>query len=178
MSSLAWLCLVVGCLLGSACDDLSDFHGDFEGAVVKGNFIRSCFPEDSVASLRFDPGRATGIIDLQDPEPNWLTTTDGTFNHTILEPVPKLEDDQLSLFNFPGPKRLQNYIVLARPSEGPLAGRDAFVVVSLLDEKRVELRVIARTADNSAACAEDTDAGPPRAGPREYFGLFRLARIP
>jgi hypothetical protein len=170
--------VLIGLLAG--CDDLSAFGGEFNGSIVQGNFVRSCFPPNTKATLRFDPDRAVGDVpELPSGTGNWLTTSDGTFKRTPLEPIQKLADDQLSRFDFPGPERLRNYIMLARPSEGPLANRDAIVVISLLESGRVELRVIGRTADTRQACTLDVDAGvedttSETAGPREYFGFFQL----
>lgn len=171
--------LLLLCL--TACDSLTEFRGEFELAIVKGNFVRSCFAERTTATLSFNPATATGDVSMApDGERSWLTTSDGTFDRTLLEPVRKLEDDQLSQMDFPGPQKLRNYIMLARPTSGPLTGRDAFVVVSLLDDKRVEIRVIARTGDSTQPCAIDSDGGAADAGssgvsvgPREYFGIFR-----
>ena len=180
--------LLLACAAATgACDSLTDFKGEFKLNIVKGNFVRSCFAESTTAMLSFNPALATGDISLvPETERNWFTTSDGTFTRTILEPVRKLEDDQLSQMDFPGPKRLRNYIMLARPLSGPLANRDAFLVVSLLDDKNVEVRVIARTGDSTQPCAIDADAGtapgpdagdagaaPTTVGPREYFGIFR-----
>lgn len=191
VSACLWLLLS---LCASGCNDLQEFHGSFDGSIVKGNFVRSCFPGNTEASMYFSPDWAVGDHPEAGANPNWFTTTDGTFQHTPLEPVQKLEGDQLSQFDFPGQKRLANYILLARPTSGPLAGRDAFVVVSLLENKRLEVRVIARTLDGGQACSngeERSDAGTndagtqsdagasgdqPATGPREYFGLFRLHR--
>ncbi len=186
----------VGPLLGlllacssAGCDNLTDFRGEYALTIVGGNFVRSCFAPTTTATLSFNPSIATGDVrQVPAEERNWLSTSDGTFTRTLLEPVRKLEDDQLSQLNFPGAERLRNYIMLARPTSGPLAGRDAFVVVSLIDDKKVELRVIARTGDSTQPCAVDADAavalttGTGDAGslpgsavgePREYFGIFR-----
>jgi hypothetical protein len=172
----------------AGCDNLNDFSGEFELTILNGNFVRSCFAPNTEATLSFDPSLATGDLSTVPLERrNWLDTTDGTFTHTQLEPVRKLEEDQLSLFDFPGPQKLRNYIMLARPTSGPLQDRDAFVVISLLDEKNVEVRVIARTGDSTQPCAVDADGGAALvedagdasmssgviAGPREYFGIFR-----
>jgi len=185
------LYLTLAVLSATGCDDLSSFRGEFALTIVKGNFVRSCFPATTTATLSFDPSYATGDVPFDAGlDRNWLTTSDGTFTHTWLEPVRKLEDDPLSQLDFPGPQRLRNYIMLARPSSGPLTDRDAFVVVSLLDEKKVEVRVIARTGDSTQPCAIDADGGAPidadggdlgdagpgvpnTVGPREYFGVFR-----
>src|SRR5690606_22759218 len=119
-----------------------------EGGIVQGTFVRSCFSQKTRATLQFDPDRAVGDVSLLPVGArNWLSTSDHTFERTPLEPIQRLAHDQLSLFDFPGPRRLRNYMLLARPAAGPLAHRDALVVVSLLENGRVELRIIARTDD-------------------------------
>ena len=186
---------LTGLLLGASlalggCDDLSEFQGAFDGQIISGGFVRECFPAGTRATLVFDPERAVyDESDLEASKVNRLTTSDGTFDDTPLDPIAALPHDPLSQLDFPGSRRLRNYILLARPSKGPLAGRDATVVVSLLADERIELRVIARTeptlepcagnrAERDAGAGED-DAGPepaPASEPRinEYFGIFRL----
>jgi hypothetical protein len=182
---LASFCLASVCLasLGAGCDDLSDYSGDFEGSIVRGNFVRRCFPATTRAELSFDPELAVAPVDPSKPSKlNRLTTTDGTFNQTLLEPIAALPHDQLSELDFPGPSRLRNFILLARPTSGPLVGHDATVVVSLLENRQVELRVIARTATTHISCpteSEDSAESEPALDtqnerPREYFGVFIL----
>lgn len=169
--------------LGWACDDLKDFRGNYESRIVEGNFVRSCFPADTHASLRFDPEHAVAPLGaLPRSALNALTTSDGTFTDTPLEPIQNLPHDPLSDFDFPGPQRLRNYLLLARPEAGPLAGRDALVVVSLLASDSLELRIVARTADGAPSCpgapSDTADAGDAAStsATREYFGLFRMKK--
>jgi len=166
---------------GAGCDDLSDYKGNFGGGIVKGNFLRSCFPSNTEARLHFDPEHAVApAFDVSTSLLNRLTTTDGTFDETPLEPIAALPHDQLSEFDFPGPRRLRNFMLLARPKAGPLAGRDAMVVVSLLENGNLELRIIARTADTAVACPTESEgdagaqSGDASERPREYFGVFIL----
>jgi len=176
-----WPWLLPLCL-SAACDDLSDYKGSFEGGVVQGNFVRSCFRSSTRATLRFDPEHAVASVgDLKASELNRLTTDDGTFDKTPLEPIVALSHDQLSELDFPGPRRLRNFMLLARPEKGPLAGRDAMVVVSLLENGNVELRIMARTESTEVACPTESEgdagalvAGTPAERPREYFGVFIL----
>jgi hypothetical protein len=184
------LIALMSLVLSSACDDLSEYRGKFEGGIVQGTFVRSCFPRTTRATLQFDPERALGDVSrLPVSSRNWLSTSDGTFDRTPLEPIQSLAHDQLSLFDFPGPRRMRNYLLLARPEKGPLARRDALVVVSLLENGRVELRIIARTDDATQACAVEVDGGVPEdggveadagvpegPGVHEYFGLFTLSQ--
>ena len=178
----------------AGCDDLSEFEGNFEGDIIPGGFVRECFAADTRATLVFDPEKAVfNEANVSPANLNRLTTSDGTFEDTPLSPIAALPHDPLSQLDFPGSRRLRNFMLLARPDKGPLKGRDAVVVVSLLADERIELRVIARTEPTLDKCAPDelgpkdggaSDAGPGDAGalpsgpdePRvnEYFGIFRL----
>ena len=160
--------------------------------------MRSCFAPDTHATLYFDPDKAVAPIGAPSAGPvNTLTTTDPssadrTFDQTVLDPIQHLPHDHLSQLDFPGPQRLRNFMLLARPVSGPLAGQDALVVVSLLASEGLELRVIARSADGATSCPgqpETVDAGavddqadagemvaPVVNGRYEYFGLWRMRR--
>lgn len=171
---LALPCLLVG------CDSLSEFRGSFEGRIVSGSFVRSCFEDQIEAHLTFDPAQAAGPVeDVPEDQRNRITIKSDTqtvFDGTLLEPIGLLANDTLADFDFPGQKRLRNFMLVARPDAGPLAGRDALVVVSLLATKRLELRVIARGAETDEPCADQSleDGGAPEAGIREYYGLWRM----
>ena len=173
LAALAW-----------GCDDLKDFAGTRSNSIVGGNFVRSCFAADTVLTLHFVPSSATALPDSGlDTLPNMISTGDGTFQNTPLEPIPQLPQDPLSQLDFPGPQRLRNYMMWARPATGPLAGRDALVVISLLASETTEVRVIARSADGVASCPSDleaSDAGAIGDGGavtrRDYFGLWKLKK--
>jgi hypothetical protein len=164
------------------CDSLSDFNKSFSGSIIAGSFVRSCFAENLKADLRFDPAKAQGSTQpLPDLERNWLTlsTRDDPPEEVLsapLEPIASLGNDTLIDFDFPGPKRLRNYMLTTRPKQGPLAGRDVLVVVSLLANKQVELRVIGRGEETTARCVgggpEEPDDGTLHI--HEYYGFFRL----
>jgi hypothetical protein len=156
-------------LLG--CDAVADFSGrNYEGGIVPGSFVRSCFGDGVTASVEFDPK----LLSLAGASatPSTLSTDDGVFDHTPLVAFPVLVNDNLSQLDFPGAERLRNFLLTARPNAGPLAGRDAIVVLSLLDNQRIELRVLARSLTGSSDCAtaSDDDDGTPR----QYFGVFTL----
>ena len=172
--------MLAACLLAcaaSACGDLRDFRGTYRAEIVEGNFVRSCFRSGTRATLRFDPDQAVVGRDAGASTPNTLTIDDGTFQDTPLEPIRSLPHDPLSQLDFPGPQRLRSYMLLARPSTGPLAGRDALVVISLLASEGLEVRVIARSADGAAGCPDEPEGAAPDPGARrEYFGLFRMNR--
>jgi hypothetical protein len=171
--------LLLPCLL-AGCDSLSEFRGSFEGKIVSGSFVRSCFEDEIEAQLTFDPAQAAGPVEgIPDEQRNRITIKSDTqvvFDETPLESIGLLSNDSLADFDFPGQKRLRNYMLMARPESGPLAGHDALVVVSLLATKRVELRVIARGDEADEPCPGQTldDGGAPEAGIHEYYGLFRL----
>jgi hypothetical protein len=175
---LPWLALL--CL--TACDDLKDFRGSYQGQIIGGEFVRSCFPDDTQLALQFDPNQAIERDVVVDAPPNTITTlNDDTFQNTLLEPLRNLPNDPLGELDFPGPQRLRNYLLLARPNTGKLAGRDALVVISLLASESIEVRIIARSADGVPDCPADLTpsdagmAGQPTAR-REYFGLWRMRK--
>jgi hypothetical protein len=182
VSRLVPFALVCALLACSGCDSLSEFKGSFSGPVVKGSFVRSCFTADTVAKLRFNPSTAVGrIADLADDQRNWLTLTDKEQDAVVfdaeLDSIEPLSSDTLADFDFPGQKRLRNFMLLGRSAVGPLAGRDALVVVSLLADKHLEVRVIGRAAEDDPPCSDaesDSDAGVPPARAPEYYGLFKL----
>jgi hypothetical protein len=172
------------------CDDLSEFRGDFSGSIVEGGFVRECFGPNVRATLQFDPDLTEQPSASDVTQQNRLTTSDGTFLDTPLVPLSALPHDPLSKLDFPGSRRLRSYLLFARPVAGPLSGRDATVVVSLMADERVELRIMARSGETTSACraasGEDagvSDAGLPDGGVatqgqgphvNEYFGLFLL----
>jgi hypothetical protein len=178
------LVLALGC---GACDSLSEFGGNFTGSIVQGSFVRSCFGAEWNASLHFVAPSAVGSTrGLSKEERNWLTLTDKDHNpvfDSALEPIYPLTADTLADFDFPGQKRLRNYMLLARSSIGPLAERDAVVVISLLATKKVEVRVFARAAPDDKACevppedeVDDLDAGAETPRYPQYYGLFKLSK--
>jgi hypothetical protein len=165
-------CLLL--LLSSGCDDLAEFEGEFEGTIVGGNFVRSCFAAETEATLVFDPdqvasGKSSGTA-------NRLTTSDGVFDDTPLKMLAAVPHDQISRYDFPGPARLRNYVLMARPTSGPLAARDVVVFVSLLKSGRVEVRVMGRSIRTSDSCPSETAVEGGTADPEvhEYFGVFLL----
>ncbi len=150
------------------CEDLSRFATDgesvFRGAVIgseSDSFIRRGFTPGTRMELRFDP-QISAV-----PQPGTITTSpdpvtsERVFDETPLESIAALQHDSLSQYDFPGGGRVQNYIYLARPSHGPLAGRDVMVFLSLLEDGSIELRVIAGTGDDAR---------------RDHFGIFRLRK--
>lgn len=149
--------VLVGCDSLGAYATASDevYRGSVVGVedppVLRRGFAAACELE-----MTFDPARAT---DLDQP-PGTLTTSDGTLDAVPLVPVVPLTHDVLGEYEIPSGERLRNYIFVLRPTEGPLAGREPMVFLSLMGDGSVEVRVIAGGG----------------AGPDDYFGFFRLTR--
>jgi hypothetical protein len=156
----AAIVLLLGCesLDRFRTDSHSVFHGTVTGDTAD-SFIRRGFPPQTTLDLELDPSMAQG------PMAGAITAAapDGTlyFDHTELRVIESLEHDLLSQYDFPGAGRIRNYLYDARPDDGPLAGRDVMVFVSLMDDGAVEVRVIAGTGDESRG---------------DVFGLFHATR--
>lgn len=88
-----------------------------------------------------------------------INSSDGVFQCTLADLVDPLQHDLLSQYDFPGARRLRNYIYTARVKEGVLVDRDVMFFVSVLDDNRAELRVIAGRGEEAEG---------------DYFGLFPL----
>lgn len=175
--------LVALCLLGSGCDDLDEFKatggpdGVFRGVVIGGDsdlpgggsFIRRGFPPGTELRLTFDPALANpGRVMTSPPSPGTLTTNDvcmsePSFHLTPLEPIVPLSNDLLSQYEFPGGGRVRNYLFAAHARSGCLAGRDAMVFLSLMDDGGIEARIV-------VGAGGDT--------PNERFGVFVTTRQP
>ncbi|MGE0789381.1 MAG: hypothetical protein AB7S26_27150 [Sandaracinaceae bacterium] len=161
MRSSPILCAVLVGLSG--CTGLSSFTTDpgepYSGVVVGVEdppVLRRGFAAMTELTMSFDPSRATS---LEEP-PGVITTSDGSLTDVALEPIVPLTHDALSEYEIPSGARVRNYIFVIHPTDGPLAGREPFVFVSLMTDGTVEVRVIA-----GGGAADDA-----------YFGLWRLAR--
>jgi V8-like Glu-specific endopeptidase len=161
------------------CSDLSEFDTGpgraYRGTVLGTDdaseagegapFIRRGFAEGTVLQLTFDPA-------LADSAPGQMWTDDTvcgepTFDGTTLRAIPPLAHDALSQYDFPGAPRLRNYIYLALPETGALAGQEVPVFVSLIRGGRMEARILsgfgAGPCDPFQACTC-------------FFGVFKLAQ--
>lgn len=156
------LMLALGCetLDRFRTDDHAVFHGLVTGDTAD-SFIRRGFPAGTTLDLEFDPAMAQG------PSAGTISTSspDGTdyFARTPLRVIESLEHDLLSQYEFPGAGRLRNYVYVARPAAGALAGRDVMVFISLMEDGAVEVRVVAGSGDASHG---------------DVFGLFHVLRTP
>lgn len=178
----ALLCL----LLIAACDQFSEFETDpdqvYQGQVVgvddpencpdgiDCSFIRRGFPAGAELDMKFDANEVY-------TSPGTLTTRGEacgpTFADTELLPIPPLAFDQLGLYEFPGGGRIKNYMFVARPQTGALAGRDAMVFVSLIRGGHIEVRVIA--GPGQVIC-DPNDCDELLSGRCDFFGYFDLEK--
>ncbi len=158
--------LLVIAALGAGCESYDRFRtgadGVFRGTVLgeaDDPFIRRGFAPGTVLDVRFDPDA------VERPEVGTLTTVAPDETRVLdavpLESIAPLSHDLLSEFQFPGAGRLENFLFLARPTTGPLAGREVMVFLSLLDTGEMEVRVVAGTGDEANG---------------DVFGVFRLRR--
>jgi hypothetical protein len=160
----------VGAVLSIApgCTDLTSFRGSFRGSVV-GSDDPSCPPGVSCSFIRrgFPEGTELRLDDFVPPPSDassiGTVTTVGhdAFDRTPLLRIAPLEHDELSLYTFPGAGRIRNYMFVLRPETGPLAGREAMLFLSLLDNDSVEARIMAGSGDESLG---------------DHFGYFRMER--
>ncbi len=157
-------CFVIA-VVAAGCSDLGGY-ATAPGEVYRGTVVgvedppvlRRGFASSTVLTMSFDPTRATS---LSEP-PGTVTTSDGSLTEVALEPIVPLTHDALSEYEIPQGSRVRNYIFLIRPTDGPLAGREPMVFLSLMTDGSLEARIIAGGG----------------AGPDDYFGFFRLTREP
>ncbi len=182
----AWWLWVLVAVVG--CDSLSEFEtgdGEIYTGLIAGvndpdncpdgidcSFIRRGFPSSASLDLQFNP------FDVYSA-PGTITTRGETcgssFDNTLLLPIPPLQHDQLGLYEFPGSGRLRNFIFVARPDTGPLAGRDAMVFLSLIRGGSIEVRVV---AGPGLVICDPNDCTELGAGDCDFFGFFSLGRQP
>ncbi len=157
--------------LAGGCRDLSRFSsgdGRYEGAVVKGDFVRSGMADDVRVCLSLDTDH------LQDT-PGKISSSDGRFKSETLRPIPQLWHDPLSTLSF-GEGRERNLIYVATPSstfaDGGAGGdgTDVMVFVSLMTSGSVEVRFVRGAPPPNAP-----DASTP-APSSNLFAVFGLER--
>ncbi len=123
-------------MLAVACRDLARFDsaGDhYEGAVVPAEFVRVGVSSDARMCLTLDTNRL-------EEAPGTLTTSDGRFARTSLQPIAPVHHDALSTLSF-GAGRTKNLMFSAQP--GADAGAPVLVIVSLMDSGGIEVRFVA-----------------------------------
>jgi len=183
MRRSGWICVLIAAL---GCDPFGDFstgagevyRGDIEGVNdplncpngIDCSFLRRGFPSGVTLDLTFD-------ADLQYDIPGTISTSGEdcgpTFTETPLLAIPPLAHDQLGLYEFPGGGRVRNFIFVARPDTGPLAGRDAMVFLSLIRGGNIEVRVV---AGPGLVICDPADCELINSGQCDYFGVFALER--
>ena len=174
-----------------ACDDLNDFktskHEIYRGKVIgigpqdagdgmaTNRFLLYGFSSDAHLDLRIDPEAAArgesmaGRMDVYTCEDPSLEDCpadkriSGLFHKATLASIPGLSQDVLSRYDFPGPRRVRNYILTAPTADG---SQLATVFVSLMESGKIELRIVASQVQS--------DAG---VGAGAIFGLFMLERV-
>jgi hypothetical protein len=162
-----------------------------DGSSKGDSFIRKGFVSHTWLELSFDPGStdlsvqgevdagpirpAAGQVDTYVCPDGSATCaeserTPGPFVNARLVPIDGLTHDPLSQLTFPGGGRLQNYIFGVRfraQSDGRMLGRDATLVVSLMQNHRIELRAMASAVPGDDGEEERLPA---------LFGVFSLER--
>ena len=149
--ALAVALAVVGC----GCENVDRYStgtGSLEGTVEPSGLVRAGFVHDAVVCLELDTAR------LQS-SPGTLSSRDGRFAKTPLRPIPALASDALSNLSF-ADGQVRNLLFAVR--DGAAAPRDALAIVSLLDDGRVELRVL--------------EGAPGAEGAEPLYGVFPLER--
>lgn len=135
--TLRWMSVALACAtLATACRDLARFDsaGDhYEGAVVPAEFVRVGVASDTRLCLTLDTNRL-------DEAPGTLTTSDGRFVRTPLQPIAPVQHDALSTLSF-GAGRTKNLMFSAQPVAD--AGSPVLVIVSLMDSGGIEARFVA-----------------------------------
>jgi len=124
------------------------------------SFIRRGFAPGTEVGFSFAP--ELGDCTAPPQGKTWaavISSSDGVFECTLVDVIDPLQHDLLSQYDFPGARRLRNYIYTARVKEGVLMDRDVMFFVSVLDDNRAELRVVAGRGEESEG---------------DYFGLFPL----
>lgn len=151
LSALIAAAVAVGCTeLGS----FSTTYGEcYRGNIVAAEFVRTGFDQSAQLSLTLD----VSALSEGHGAAGQIWSNDGRFNGAIVHQMEQLAHDNLSLFQFPG-GRIRNYLAHATPTDGAPAA----IVISLMEDGRVEVRVI------RSAPEHDRSVLP-------LFGVFRLS---
>lgn len=142
-------------LVLAACEQpgrYSTGKGSLEGVVEGSDLVRAGFAVGTRVCLELDTRK------LQD-KPGALSSSDARFARTALRPLPPLASDTLSNLSF-ADGQVRNLVFAVRERSG--SPRDVLAIVSLLDDDRVELRLL--------------DGAPGAEGPEPLYGVFALER--
>lgn len=158
MRSVIAIFLVLLAALAGGCADEDAFttgSGEcFRGGIVGADFVREGFGAEVAATLTINVRQLSSGA----AEAGRLWTADGLFEGAAVSQMRQVSNDTISLLQFPG-GRLRNYLAHATPEDGTPAS----LVISLMENDKVELRVIRPPAG---------EAGSPPA----LFGVFSLSR--
>lgn len=149
------LALVVGAFAAVGCEHpgrYSTGKGSLEGNIEGSDLVRAGFAAGTRVCLELDTHH------LQD-KPGAVSTSDGRFARTALRPIPALASDTLSNLSF-ADGQVRNLVFAVR--EQSATPRDVLAIVSLLDDDRVEVRLL--------------DGAPGLSGPEPLYGVFALER--
>lgn len=148
-------------LFVGGCADISSYRtADDErycGKVISAALVRHGFEETANMRVSLD------THSLQQT-PGVLSTSDGVFDNAEMFALPQLQNDVLSSLQF-GEGRMRNIVLGAQPTRGPTA----LVVVSLMDDGKVEVRVVR----GAPPAASDPVQDEPDDG---LFGVFPLEK--
>jgi hypothetical protein len=140
-----WATLVLLTLLG--CSDLREFRGDWNGPSVGDGAVS--VPALGIAAARL------AIDDINNHGLQARLTIDDLVPETAITSVPGAEADALAGITFGG-NPLRVYLAFVPVPDG---GGEALVVVSLYDDRRVEVRLL-------------------RGGPSPLYRIFALTEPP
>jgi hypothetical protein len=126
--------------------------GSLEGIVEGSDFVRAGFAVGTRVCLELDTRK------LQE-KPGTISLSDGRLARTALRPIPALASDTLSNLSF-ADGQVRNLVFAVR--ERSSTPRDVLAIVSLLDDDRVELRLL--------------DGAPGEDVPDALYGVFPLER--
>jgi hypothetical protein len=185
------VCLATGCdeLADFRTGDDEVFHGEVigsEGSSGTSSFILQGFHAETQMELTFDPSEAAlagtsedGAADIgtvrtyvcpsEETRCKGDDRESGHFDAAPLEPIASLAHDALSRYDFPGGGRLRNYMFGLRFDAADREGersRHAMIFLSLMDNERVEARVIAPSVLDTDG---ETEIEP------ALFGVFVLS---
>ena len=157
MKSKAATIAILLAALAAGCVDEDAFttgRGEcFRGGIVGADFVREGFDAGVSAMLTVDVRALTaGAVDA-----GRLWTTDRRFDGAPVSQMTQVSNDVISLLDFPG-GRLRNYLAHATPADGGPAS----LVISLMENDKLELRVIRPPAGEGQS-------------PPALFGIFRMA---
>lgn len=135
------MAVVLLALSTNGCVDLRTFNGEWEGNISVESAIRQGFAADAqITSLQLTDV-TTAHVDAT------LSTSDGIFDGSVLETIEGVTSDVLANLTFDG-NPLRSYMMFSELAEEPdgdqVSNGPAWIVLSLFDDSRVEMRIMRR----------------------------------